>query len=74
MGEKKIEKPITMLRMEFAQALADLVNNSGLRAFIMEPILNDCLNELRFVSERELKNDIAQYENAMKQDHDEVSE
>ena len=62
MEEKKITKPVTMLRMEFAQALADLINNSGLRAFIIEPIVNDCLMELRMASERELQEDMKRYE------------
>ena len=35
------EKPISVKRMEFIDNLVELVNNSGLPPFVVEPILND---------------------------------
>lgn len=42
-----MDKPITVVYEDFKQEIADLINNSGLPAFIVEPILYNLLMETR---------------------------
>lgn len=61
-----MNKPITVAYEDFKQELADLINNSGLSAFIVESVLRDYLNETRIVSQRQYQLDKAKYEEALK--------
>ena len=60
-----INKPITVVYEDLKQELANLINNSGLPAFMIEPILQSYLNEVRIVMENQYKLDKAEYENAI---------
>lgn len=60
-----MNKPITVVYEDFKYALANLINNSGLPAFMIEPILQSYLNETRIAIERQYKFDKEQYENSL---------
>ena len=60
-----MNKPITMVYEEFKQQLADLINNSGLPVFVIEPILQSYLSEVRTLVKRQYEYDKAQYEEAL---------
>ena len=59
---KKIEKPTILLIEDFKNGLANLINNSNLPTFIIEPILKDFLNETRIIINRQYEAEKAQYE------------
>jgi len=46
-------KPITILKDEFAQKLVDLINNSGLPLFIIEYILSEVFQQVHKTKEEE---------------------
>ena len=54
--------PITIVCEDFKNELANLINNSGLPAFIIELILKDYLNETRIVAQKQYLFDKTQYE------------
>ena len=60
-----MNKPSTIIYEEFKQNLATLINNSGLPAFVIEPVLRDFLNETRIMAQRQYQADKAEYENAL---------
>lgn len=56
-----MNKPITIVREEVKEQIADIINNSGLPAFVIEPILQDFLMEVRNVAIRQYEYDKQQY-------------
>lgn len=61
--ENKIQKPITIKREEFKTQLADLINGSGMYAFVVESILSEFLAETRIAMQRQYQNDLNRYNN-----------
>ena len=61
-----MNKPITLVREEFKQSLVNTINNSGLPAFIIEPILVECLTEVRVVMQKQYESDKYKYEQFLK--------
>ena len=61
------DKPSSVARVEFIDGIANLINNSGLPAFVMEPILRDMYIEVQNVSNRQYEYDKEQYEQAVQQ-------
>lgn len=57
-----MEKPITVAYEEFKQNVADLVNNSGLPAFVIEWVLQSYSNEVHSIAETQYETDKEQYE------------
>lgn len=57
-----MNKPSTIIYEEFKQELANLINNSGLPAFIVEPVLQNFLNETRMAMQRQYQADKAEYD------------
>ena len=57
-----MNKPSTIIYEEFKQDLANLINNSGLPAFVIEPVLQNYLNETRTIMQRQYQADKAEYE------------
>ena len=57
-----MNKPITIIYEEFKQQLADLINNSGLPILMIEPILQNYLNEVRAVIKKQYETDKRAYE------------
>lgn len=60
-----MNKPMSMVREEFKQDLIDLVNNSGLHLFIVEPILQEILTEVRVTAKNQYELDKKRYEEYM---------
>ena len=66
-----MNKPSTLVYEEFKQDLANLINNSGLPAFIIEPVLQNFLNETRMVMQRQYQADKAEYEKSLADENNE---
>ena len=71
--EKKIEKPITMLRQEFIDVLSDAINNCNLPMFIIEPILKDMYLEVKSLSQQQYEIERKAYESKLKMGDDNKS-
>ena len=61
-----MNKPSTIIYEEFKQELANLINNSSLPAFIMESVLQNYLNEIRIIAQRQYQIDKDEYQKALK--------
>lgn len=59
-------KPITIIYEDFKNALKDLINNSGLPPFILEPILRDTYNKVKMAEQQQLENDRKNYQEFIK--------
>lgn len=62
-----MNKPITIVYEDFKQELANLINNSGLPAFVIELILMDYLDETRIVRQKQYLSDKSKYEEILAQ-------
>lgn len=60
-----MNKPITVAYEDFKRDLANLINNSGLPACMIEPVLVSYLNETKIAIEKQYNLDKAQYENSL---------
>ncbi len=59
------EKPISVKRVEFINNLVELVNNSGLPPFVLEPILKDAHISMQMEMEKMYLAEKKQYEEQM---------
>lgn len=62
-----IGKPVSMIRMEFISSLTELINNSNLPLFIIEPILKDIYTDVRIASQKQTEEEIKQYQKSIEQ-------
>lgn len=60
-----MNKPSTIIYEEFKQNLANLINSSGLPAFVIEPVLQNYLNETRMIIQRQYQSDLVEYEKSL---------
>ena len=60
--DKNIVKPITLIRQEFVDTLGKEINNCQLPMFVIEPILQDLLDQVKVVVQKQYEADKAQYE------------
>lgn len=58
----EVMKPISVARQEFIINLTDLINNSMLPAFIIEPIMKDMYNDVRILAQRQYDTDLKKYQ------------
>ena len=65
--DKNIVKPITLIRQEFVDTLVDEINNCQLPMFVIEPILQDLLDQVRTVAQKQYELDKRQYEEQLKE-------
>ena len=65
-----MEKPITVARNEFSEALVSLVNNSGLPAFVMRQVLAQMDSALAQLEQVQLEQDKAEWESQQKGEDD----
>lgn len=69
---EQIMKPMSVARAEFINSLTDLINNSMLPPFVIEPILKDMFNDIHMVAQRQYEVDNKRYneqlENLKKKD------
>lgn len=61
-AEMKINKPLTVVREEFKTNLANLINESGLPAFAVTPILEEFAAEAKRAERYQYEQDKKQYE------------
>lgn len=69
-----MNKPITVVYEEFKQELADIINNSGLKPFMIEFVLTSYLNEVKAASAMQYQHDKAQYEQQLKKEQSQKKE
>ena len=69
-----IQKPITLAREEFIQAVCDTCNKADIPAFVKIDVLERALNELRKVQETELKRDEAEFRAALQAQKEEQTD
>ena len=60
--DKNIVKPITLIRQEFVDTLVDEINNCQLPMFVIEPILQDLLDQVKVMAQKQYEADKTQYE------------
>ena len=60
--DKNIVKPITLIRQEFVDTLVEEINNCQLPMFVIEPILQDLLDQVKVAVQKQYESDKAQYE------------
>ena len=60
-----ISKPITVARQEFAENIVELINNSGLPAFVALEILKSCEVELNTLAQKQYEQEKAEYEKSL---------
>lgn len=58
----KIEKPMSVIRQEFAEKLVNDINNVQLPLFVIEPILQNALDAVRAAAQKQYETERAQYE------------
>lgn len=66
MNTQRINKPIMILREEFAMNMSNLINKSGLPLFVIEPIMRDMLMEVNAGVKRQYEMEKMQYEETLK--------
>lgn len=59
--DKKMNKPITIIRAEFISNLANLINDSRLPAFVIESILKDTYLEVGAIARKQYEDDMKKY-------------
>lgn len=58
---KEIQKPITVRREELKRNLIQMINDSGLYAFIVEPILVELVEQAKVAMTAEYQNELNEY-------------
>lgn len=61
-----MNKPMTVIVKDTKEELAKTINECGLPAFILEPILQDFLTEVRIIAQKQYESDKAKYEEYLK--------
>jgi hypothetical protein len=64
--DDSLNKPVTVVRAEFISNLTNLINESKLPLFVVEPILKDVYLEVRDASQKQYEHDLMNY-NQLKQ-------
>lgn len=57
-----MDKPLSVRKEEFESSLVQLINNSGLPSYILEPIVKNYYSELKELSQIQTKQEREQYE------------
>ena len=66
---KEILKPVTILREEFINNLTDMVNNSDLPMFVLEPIFRDMHSKIKIAEQKQLENDKLKFQEMINSDN-----
>lgn len=56
-----MDKPISILRADFINDFRSLINNSNLSPYIIEPILDKALQDLRVLIAQQYEQDLKEY-------------
>ena len=62
------EKPLSLKRKEFMEKAVNLVNESGLPFFVIEPILSELLSVVKVESEKQYQREKEVYEEVLKKE------
>lgn len=57
-----MDKPVLLLREDFINDMTNLINNSKLPVILMEPILQDFLNQIKIAVMQQYNKEKAEYE------------
>lgn len=60
-----MEKPLTLLAVDFENDLIDLINNSGLPAFIIKPMFEKMLVSIKQAERKQLEVDRESYNKSL---------
>ena len=64
--KNQINKPITIIKEEVVNDIANVINNSMLPAFVIENILKDMYLEAKAMAQRQYEIDKERYEESLK--------
>lgn len=62
-----VDKPISLKRKEYIQAICSITNNCGLPAFVVVDVLDRILIEMRNAADMEIKRDEAMWHKAQQE-------
>lgn len=65
------QKPLSVARQEFIDGLVRLINESGLPAFVMEPVMRDFVGAMQQDIMRQFNAENAQYKSELKKAEEE---
>ena len=60
-----MQKPATVAYRELSDKLQELLNNCGLPAFVMIPLLREALTQLEALDERQYQRDMTEWNKAV---------
>lgn len=60
-----IQKPISVMRVEFISDLVNLINNAELPSYVIEPILKNALDDVRVLMNKQYNQENAEYQHAL---------
>lgn len=69
-----MDKPITIVREDFIKSLAKLINESGLPPFVITPILEKFLENVRIAEANQLRSDKEKYKNEISSNNESEKE
>ena len=69
--EKVVEKPTLVARAEFTQKLVDLINNSGVPLFVLEPVIDGVAAQVKQAVAAEIAKEQEAYKNKLEEAGDE---
>jgi len=64
-----MDKPITIIVDETEKSLINTINDSRLPAFIIEPILEKILGEIKIAKQNQLQVDLEKYQKSLDKDN-----
>ena len=67
-----MQKPSTIVYREFSDNLQDLLNNAGLPAFVMIPLMREALTQLEVIEQRQYQRDLEEWNKALEADSEAV--
>ncbi len=62
-----MNKPANLIADETRQKITNVINNSGLPAFILEPIIKDLYNQIAYLKKNELENSKKEYSKSLEE-------
>lgn len=63
-----MQKPSTLLYREFVAKMQDILNNSGLPAFVMLQTMREVITKLEALEEQQYRRDFEEWAKVVKQD------
>jgi len=67
-------KPESIRRVEFQKKLLEIINESGLPPYVVEPILLDTYRQFRAMTAKQYQADLVQWEKQQKEEKDAIKD